>query len=821
MEPGDEGEADLGTAQAAATSALPPSTIVTDRTLRSARGRLPGVESPRISRPTAVVVDSHGNTAEFVVNELLVSSSNRAAVDAFAARMGGAVVQSSDLRELAAAGVRSSSAVATPATTEVHLVRIDAMRADASRLPERLAALSPEARGDLRVSSDAGVATVAAAAEAAASGMTVGINWIAEGSSFTDGTLTEAPTGLNGFPGGATYSPNPFTWDYLRSGGPTDIGVTQAWRFLALAGKLGAKVNVGVMDGGFNWAGNADMPANGVAASVVPFGAPAEVQNDMACGSNPCPWHGTQVAHVLAGVPDNAFGTAGVAGPVVNRLVTIRTWGDYATMIPGIVIAASQGVRVLNMSLGVPVPAILSFTVAPFEATTALARAGGMLIFAAAGNAGASPGELRNVDDEDCFLGICWESTFHTPCENAGVTCIGGIANNRTLSSGSNFGGEQVLTYAPFTTFAGPTPASPANQANRFSGTSASSPYAAGVAALIWAADTSQSADEVAEVLRSTADLFGFGDARIVDAADAVKSVLGNLAPEVKIVSPSNNTAVPHSTPLTLSAQADDVEDGPSCCTVEWTSNLMGSLGFGKTREVFLTKGTHTIKAKAVDSAGASRTASIVVIASNSPPVPEILKPTAGSTIVQNVPMTLQGRASDAEMGLAMFLPCASMQWSSPQFPGWSATGCDATRTFPSLGPVTLQLKATDSDGEFSTVSRTVNVVAPTPNAPPNVFISNIVDGQGVDHSVAKFLSGGAIDPDGGAIVSFRWTVIRDGVETEIRGPAALPGFSWTPSATLPSHCGGYSLKLRLYATDAQGQVGFTTINIYDFQPVC
>ncbi|XYH94999.1 S8 family serine peptidase [Sorangium sp. So ce1128] len=225
--------------------------------------------------------------------------------------------------------------------------------------------------------------------------------------------------------------------------------------FPVLAGKLGNKVRVGVMDGGFNWSGNADMPPGGVAASVVPFGDPAEVTNDMSCGSNPCPWHGTQVSHVLTGVPDNGVGTAGVAGPV-GELVTIRTWGDYVTMIGGLEIAASQGVRVLNMSLGVPVPAILSFTVAPFELATSLARSYGMLLFAAAGNASASPGELRDVDDEDCFLGACWESNLHTPCENADVTCVGGVSSNRTLDPGSNFGAKQVLTYAPFTTFAGP-----------------------------------------------------------------------------------------------------------------------------------------------------------------------------------------------------------------------------------------------------------------------------------------------------------------------------------------------------------------------------
>lgn len=341
------------------------------------------------------------------------------------------------------------------------------------------------------------------------------------------------------------------------------------------------------------------------------------------------------------------------------------------------------------------------------------------------------------------------------------------------------------------------------------------------MAALIWAADPTLSANEVMDILRTTADTFGFGDARIVDASDAVKTVLGNIPPAVKILSPANDASVLHGTELTLSAQADDVEDGPACCTVHWSSSLMGSLGGGATREVFLTQGSHTITATATDSNGASTTTSIVVHSGNSPPVPEIQEPTAGSTITQNVMTTLQGRAFDANLGLEMFLPCSSLQWSSPQFPGWAPIGCAVARTFPNVGPVTLKLTATDDSGAIGTVTRTVNVVAPPLDAPPNVYLSNIVNGNGIDYDVPKFISGGAVDPDGGSIVSYRWTVIHDGVETEIRGPAATPGFSWTPSAHLPTDCGGYSVQLRLYATDSQGQVGFTTITIYVFQPVC
>src|SRR5262249_22148957 len=153
-------------------------------------------------------------------------------------------------------------------------------------------------------------------------------------------------------------------------------------------------------------------------------------------------------------------------------LVTIRTLGDFITLIPAISKAATHGVKVLNMSLYTPIPTIFSELVVPLDVVTALARASGMLLFAAAGNFGG--------DVDDAFLGF--ETLWYVPCENAGVVCIGGVGTDRKLFKDSNYGAEQVLTYAPWDVFAGPNPDDPSGNATRFNGTSAASPYAAGVA---------------------------------------------------------------------------------------------------------------------------------------------------------------------------------------------------------------------------------------------------------------------------------------------------------------------------------------------------
>lgn len=81
-------------------------------------------------------------------------------------------------------------------------------------------------------------------------------------------------------------------------------------------------------------------------------------------------------------------------------------------------------------------------------------------------------------------------------CESGGVICVGGLAvNSKNRASGSNYssddGGDDdgdVEIFAPYTLWVGPDPDNPANHARRISGTSFSSPFAAGVAALIWAA---------------------------------------------------------------------------------------------------------------------------------------------------------------------------------------------------------------------------------------------------------------------------------------------------------------------------------------------
>src|SRR5690606_2032285 len=100
----------------------------------------------------------------------------------------------------------------------------------------------------------------------------------------------------------------------------------------------------------------------------------------------------------------------------------------------------------------------------------------------------------------------------------------------------SNFGDEQVDIYAPYTLWLGPDPLAPGNQAQVKNGTSFSSPFVAGVAALVWAADPSLGANGVEDLLMQTAHESPDPDvSRYVNAVGAVLAALGNVPPRLRV----------------------------------------------------------------------------------------------------------------------------------------------------------------------------------------------------------------------------------------------------------------------------------------------
>ena len=223
----------------------------------------------------------------------------------------------------------------------------------------------------------------------------------------------------------------------------------------------------------------------------------------------------------------------------------------------------------MNMSYGAGVPAIFSWSVLPFEAATAFVRLERALLFASAGNDGA------NVDAEDCFL-FCWEETLYTPCENSGVTCIGGLAwDSSRADPGSNWGHGGVALFAPYSQWVGPDPVAPANAAQVIHGTSFASPFAAGVAALVWAAEPSLGAGQVMDILVRTAHTRGDGRVdRWIDARAAVVAALGDAPPFVRIICRPTALVLHAGRRRSSSCRRRGPEDGAP--TVSWRSDRDG-----------------------------------------------------------------------------------------------------------------------------------------------------------------------------------------------------------------------------------------------------
>ncbi len=133
--------------------------------------------------------------------------------------------------------------------------------------------------------------------------------------------------------------------------------------------------------------------------------------------------------------------------------------------------------------------------------------------------------------------------------------------NSRFAALYSNYGDEDVEIFAPGTVFVGPDLATSGVQS--VSGTSFASPFTAGVAALVWAANPSLSSEAVIGLLLGNAHPSPHSKVpRYVNAWGAVKAALGgNTPPNLDIVGPASGASFSRGSELaSFSALASDAE---------------------------------------------------------------------------------------------------------------------------------------------------------------------------------------------------------------------------------------------------------------------
>jgi hypothetical protein len=283
--------------------------------------------------------------------------------------------------------------------------------------------------------------------------------------------------------------------------------------------------------------------------------------------------------------------------------------------------------------------------------------------------------------------------------------------------------------------------------------------------------------------------------ATVVDSAGAVDQAsvsvtvhAANTAPVVSIQSPANGATITEGDPVTLVASAIDREDGDISAEVKWTSDLDGTISSGDR----LVVGTHTIKARLLDSNGAygSDTVQVTVVAANTAPEVSIVSPASGTVIDEGTALTLSAQASDTEQGDLS----ASVTWSS------SLDGSISSPAMLSPGDHVLTATVVDDKGvmDQATVSVTVNTATSTPvSSTPVVTILAPLAGATIMEGDPVTLAASAIDKEDGDISDqVRWTSTLDGT---IRDGDRLV-------------VGTHTIKARL--RDSDGEYGSDTVQV-------
>ena len=423
--------------------------------------------------------------------------------------------------------------------------------------------------------------------------------------------------------------------------------------------------------------------------------------------------HGTETAGTAAAIGNNAVGVAGVAwqNPIMPLVVLNSSdWATYSDIANAIMYAADHGVRIVNISIGG------TSSSSTMQTAVDYAWNKGTVVFAAAGNYSSST------------------PIYPAGCTN--VVAVGATDSNDTLASFSNYGSYIDLT-APgvniVTTMAG-------GGYGGVSGTSFSSPIAAGIAALVLSRNPSLSAQQLVTLLEQNSDdlgapgydqIFGWGR---VNASRAVVAAGGGTTtppPTVTISTPAPSAILRavvivqgNATAPTSLSSIELWVDGAKSST---TTAASFSFNWDTTAA---TNGPHTLTVKAFEPSGVSGQASVNVSVTNytaTPPAVTISTPANVSTVAGLVPV--QGMATDSVAVVSIQLvvdgtPSATTS-SSPFSFNWNSS-------LASNGNHTLTVKASDAAGNVGQASTTVSVSNQTDTTPPTVSITSPVNGQTV-----------------------------------------------------------------------------------------
>ncbi|GIW38684.1 MAG: S8/S53 family peptidase [Meiothermus ruber] len=445
-----------------------------DPTVQPTPSTIPdGPQGPRL---LAAVEDAQGLKSTFVVDEVLFSPKNQGELQDFLSRYGGTVLSNNAVpNPPPGSGIVMDPKYAEP--TE-YLIKIDPTKLD-------LASFKADAEkaglgGSFKISNDGGAKLLALVARTLANGQGASANFVGQATAPGDTVLLGTNEGSGN---------NAFNWPEFGDTG-SRANVVRAWQFVAARG-IPRRPRIAIIDGGF-WldnAGNsltADFPTQPLQYDLVDGDYNAGGPNPGSCtGGNPCPWHGTGAASVALSALNNGAGAAGVAGQVADPIL-LKTNLDLFQVKHAVRAAVGWGADVISMSFtmcGFNLFCKIGFEVTGYFNAFEDALAAGLVLVAAAGNHGQNYG--------------------FAPCMLDGVICVGALADgSNTATSYSNYG-SFVDIWAP-TNIHAVYGANPPLGLALFGGTSASTPFIAGVAALMRVYNPSLTSDQVKTILQQT-----------------------------------------------------------------------------------------------------------------------------------------------------------------------------------------------------------------------------------------------------------------------------------------------------------------------------
>ncbi len=545
---------------------------------------LPAVADPQGNLlPVAASLDEQGVQSDFVEGVILLRPDNEADLQAFLERYDGVVIDDNTIPE-PPPELSITLTEAERKATEF-LVRVNLASVDAADLPANAARAGLE--GVIEFSSQAGAETLAAVLDAKASGFDASGNWIEQASQIPSfpgsfGAFFNTRERRNTPP--AAGFKDGFAEPRYGTGGSFS-NVTLAWQYTAAHG-FQRRVWVAIIDSGF-YLDNNGVPI-GNDSDFLPAGANGRpVQYDFTdddafaggpgpgrCGpNNPCFWHGTGSTGVAAGVMDDTSGEAGTGGLVANQML-FRFSGARDQRNEAVRTAVAWRADVVSMSFGGDCNRSCRIDDRDDNPFDDAVNSGSRVVFlAAAGNGRGTPAVGYPVGDPN----------FFHPCIEDRTICVGALNDNATTKIGySNFGNQvgifaptniPVMSYPPSTGVDGAGNAFPlpVGQAfgvaapQSFGGTSASTPFVAGVAAMMKAINPALNHDDVSRILLETARPGAAPVTRTIDAlaavrraAEGIPNLLDRHEPNNLETTPTNLGVTPPYSVPSMSTNARD-----------------------------------------------------------------------------------------------------------------------------------------------------------------------------------------------------------------------------------------------------------------------